>query len=336
MVKKGDKGADACSLAAVEMTGRRIPGLSRRVGLRTIYLRISIGILLIFRIADTANARDLPSTLKSPLSQSGRCSGYFRDDFTSNLLKNASGWDGKRYSANWLDEFSTGACIHDGVLQLDLRRRGAERGKEVAVSWSGWFQFGRVCASLKIGKGNGIVSALFLASYAPGHEIDDEVDFEWVGNNIWNVQSNWFAEDRAVYAANSRSHGIADSFSNFQTVCIERTGDYVKWEINGNAVRQIPSSTPGFPTRPAKLILDIWDGGRGTSPGIMSWAGGWTDWNNEENPDYRVQVDWVSVDCWTPDSRGDGTPCQSSNYENCTSGCCVQGKCGMSIPARLG
>lgn len=86
-----------------------------------------------------AAARDLPSTWKSPLGNQGVCNGFYRDDFNSWNLADAGSWNGDPNSASWIEEFGAGSSIHDGVLELPLRRpSGAARGKEAAVTWSRW------------------------------------------------------------------------------------------------------------------------------------------------------------------------------------------------------
>lgn len=83
-------------------------------------------------------ARDLPSTLKSPLPSQGVCSGFYRDDFNNPYgIIPADQWNGDPNSAWWTSEFGDGAGISNGVLQLNLRRLPpASRGKEAAVTWT--------------------------------------------------------------------------------------------------------------------------------------------------------------------------------------------------------
>jgi len=201
-------------------------------------------------LVPVALARDIPSTLRSPLANQGVCSGFYREDFNGGGLLQADQWNGDPNSANWLDEFGAGAYISNGYLEMDLRRPpGLARGKESAVTWSRcvsldvvearksrgvcrllgddsgqafrrdngsnyfvpysnhltafffpvdlsmrfdftlfndldtfslrWWHYGEICASMRIARGGGVVSALFLASYVPGHDIDDEIDWEW-------------------------------------------------------------------------------------------------------------------------------------------------------------
>lgn len=173
------------------------------------------------------------------------------------------------------------------------------------------------------------------------------MDFEWVGKDVFTVQSNYFSQDLPIYGVNGAFHGTGNSFNDFQTVCIERTADYIKWKINGNEVRSIWASAMGgqFPNRPAKVVFDIWDAGTGTPQGTIDWSGGPTDWGNGGG-DYRIQVDWVTINCIggsappappPPPPSGGGSSgsgadiggyCQASTTAWCKSGCCVNAACG--------
>ncbi|KAI9006502.1 concanavalin A-like lectin/glucanase domain-containing protein [Hyaloraphidium curvatum] len=252
-----------------------------------------------------AHARDLPSTLAYPLRAAGVCSGFFRDDFTnpSGILP-ASEWNADPDRAWWVDEFGAGSAIRDGVLQLNLRRYPpSPRGREAAVTWTRWWQYGEVCARVRAGRGGGVVSAFFVAGYVPGKQFDDEIDLEWVGRNMYEVQSNFFSEDKGIYGVHGGYHPTGvNAFDNYQTLCIERTPDWIVWRVDGRQVRAVSRAQLGadYPDAPSKVVLDIWDGGVGVEPGVSNWAGGPTWWGDNNNPEYRMLVDWVTIRCDNP------------------------------------
>jgi len=78
------------------------------------------------------------------------------------------------------------------------------------------------------------------------------------------VQSNFFSKDRLIYGANGRYHftGV-NSFTTFQTLCIERQPEFIRLKVDGREVRYISRAELGdaFPNRPSKVVFDIWDGG---------------------------------------------------------------------------
>lgn len=96
--------------------------------------------------------------------------------------------------------------------------------------------------------------------------------------------------------------------SEFNTYCFERTKDKITWTLNNETARVIvreEHNSTNFPYRSdhrlAKIAFSFWDGGSG-SQGTSDWSGGPTNWENPHNPDYRMFVDWVSVECY--DSQG--------------------------------
>ncbi len=88
-------------------------------------------------LVPAALARDIPSTVRSPLANQGVCSGFYREDFNGGALPHADQWNGDPNSASWVDEFGSGSFIANGYLEMDLRRPpGAARGQEAAVTWT--------------------------------------------------------------------------------------------------------------------------------------------------------------------------------------------------------
>lgn len=166
---------------------------------------------------------------------------------------------------------------------------------------------------------------------------------EWVGKDQYTIQSNYFSKGRLLYGVNGQFHftGV-NAFDNFVTLCVERQPDHIKLSVNGNQVRWISASDLGsaFPNRPAKVVFDIWDAGTGVEPGVSDWAGGPTWWGDNNNPEFRMQVDWVTIRCDNPNggsapsspSSGSGADiggyCQASTFGWCKSGCCVNAQCG--------
>lgn len=55
------------------------------------------------------------------------------------------------------------------------------------VSSTHYIWYGKISATMKTSRGAGVVSAFILFS-----GVKDEIDFEWVGVNLNNVQSNYY------------------------------------------------------------------------------------------------------------------------------------------------
>lgn len=161
---------------------------------------------LFFLAATLVSARDLPSTLKSPFTQQGNCVGYYKTDFSPGtaVLKNVTEWNGYPACADFVTEFpaAPASIRQDGgkwLLQQNvikspyLNEFGRPFGRESAVSWSRWWQYGIACFTFKTARGGGIVSAGMIDSYTPGANPDDEIDIEFVGKNEFELQTNYFA-----------------------------------------------------------------------------------------------------------------------------------------------
>ena len=55
------------------------------------------------------------------------------------------------------------------------------------LSSSHYIWYGKISATMKTSRGKGVVSAFILFS-----GVKDEIDYEWVGVNLNNVQSNYY------------------------------------------------------------------------------------------------------------------------------------------------
>lgn len=123
--------------------------------------------------------------------------------------------------------------------------------------------FGHVELELKAAPGKGIVSSAFLQSDAR-----DEIDWEWLGGDNGQVQTNYFrkgddsSHDRGAFHANPGNH------DDFHKYGIDWTSDKMEWLIDGKSVRSVSkdSANGQFPQTPMHLRLGIWAGGDPTNP----------------------------------------------------------------------
>lgn len=73
-------------------------------------------------------------------------------------------------------------------------------------------------------------------------DVKDEIDWEWVSNDIHQVQSNYFFLGHANYSAsNGGTHDVAstDTSSNFHTYTLNWQRESLQWMIDGNVVREV-------------------------------------------------------------------------------------------------
>lgn len=122
----------------------------------------------------------------------------------------------------------------------------------------------------------GIITAVYLAS-GEGRTGDDamgsqdELDFEFKGNDPFNVQTNVFVdgkEDLQNIAVGGDSSQTEHSYA------VEWDNNHVAFFINGAQVRNNALTRP---LKPMKLFISVWTTTNGWD-GLIKWAGP-TDWN---------------------------------------------------------
>lgn len=138
--------------------------------------------------------------------------------------------------------------------------------------------FGRVEFVLKAAPGTGIVSSAILQS-----DDLDEIDFEWLGGDDNQVQSNYFGKGQTVTGYNRGAfHGASGNHDQFHTYTIDWTKDQIVWQVDGQTVRVLTPATAEanqYPQTPMMVKVGIWAGGDPANPaGTVAWAGGQTDY----------------------------------------------------------
>lgn len=159
-----------------------------------------------------------------------------------------------------------------------------KNGAQFSISKSGdsptlasefYIMFGRVKVKAKSAPGIGIVSAIVLIS-----DDLDEIDWEWLGKDKHQVQTNFFSKgddgtwDRGGY------HQVSDTQEVYHTYEIEWTSREINWLINGNLVRTLKNPGNGYyPQTPMQLRIGSWSAGDPSNrKGTIEWAGGLTDY----------------------------------------------------------
>ena len=128
--------------------------------------------------------------------------------------------------------------------------------------------FGHIDVVMQAAPGVGIVSSMVLQS-----DDLDEVDFEWLGADDTQVQTNYFGKgitgsyNRGAFEANPGAQ------NGFHTYSMDWTAEQIEWQIDGQTVRvltQADAETNQYPQTPMQLKLGIWAGGDpSNSPGTI-------------------------------------------------------------------
>ncbi|KAJ2300793.1 putative glycosidase CRH2 [Coemansia sp. RSA 2706] len=156
-------------------------------------------------------------------------------------------------------------------------------GTTMVYPWD--FQQGRVEARIRIGGGSGVVTAMLLLGPAPS----DEIDFEWVGQDLSHVQTMYYVQAHRVDAMPEvfgvSQQGGKDLSTSFQNYAIELRDDSVKWYLNGGLLRTLTKGRGEFPSDATRARMGIWDGSQ-----TSGWAGT-VDWNSAP---FTAEMQWFN------------------------------------------
>ncbi|KAJ2613288.1 CRH- protein [Coemansia sp. RSA 1365] len=158
-----------------------------------------------------------------------------------------------------------------------------ECGTTMVYPWD--FHYGRIEARVRIGAGSGVVTALLLLGPAPS----DEIDFEWVGQDLTHVQTMYYVQAHRVDATSQAfgvsQHKDSDLSTTYQDYAIELRKDSVKWYLNGGLLRTLNKGADEFPSDASRARMGIWDGSQ-----TGGWAGS-VDWN--KGP-FTAEMQWFN------------------------------------------
>jgi beta-glucanase (GH16 family) len=139
--------------------------------------------------------------------------------------------------------------------------------------------FGRIDVECQASVGQGIVTSAVLQSADL-----DEIDWEWVGGDSAQAQSNYFGKGDTSTYDRGAYHDVANALTSVNTYSVEWTSQKIDWIINGNVVRTLAyedaQGGSRFPQTPMEVKLGTWVAGRKDAPeGTVEWAGGYTDFS---------------------------------------------------------
>lgn len=141
----------------------------------------------------------------------------------------------------------------------------------------GYIFFGRVDVVARASVGTGVVTSFVLQS-----DDLDEIDWEWLGGDTTQVQTNYFSKgDTTTYDRGGFS-GVGTPQEDFHTYTIDWTAEKLDWIIDGTVVRTLKYADAkggaSYPQTPMQIKLGTWVAGRKDAPeGTVQWAGGYTD-----------------------------------------------------------
>ncbi|KAI9050955.1 hypothetical protein LZ554_005066 [Drepanopeziza brunnea f. sp. 'monogermtubi'] len=158
----------------------------------------------------------------------------------------------------------------------------AGRADAPTIGTDKYIFFGKVSVTLKASPGAGTVSSFILES-----DTLDEIDWEWLGSDDSNVQSNFFGKGNTTTYDRAQYHPVAAPIENYMTYTIDWTKDSIKWYIGDDMVRELKNDDPktlggkNYPQTPMRVKMGSWIGcldaaaaANPSSQGTCQWAGG--------------------------------------------------------------
>jgi hypothetical protein len=110
---------------------------------------------------------------------------------------------GDNSKVNWQSQGKP--LIYNDATLLSMSEDSS--GTLLASTFYVWY--GKICAKMTTSQGQGVVTAFIMMS-----DVKDEIDFEWVGNDIKTVQANYYSQ--GVTNCEPTKAPISDSINIFR------------------------------------------------------------------------------------------------------------------------
>ncbi|KAK0255603.1 hypothetical protein LTR91_002589 [Friedmanniomyces endolithicus] len=212
-------------------------------------------------------------------------------------------------AASFMAEFTQGSSANTSFSAaaytfIDYNSQGAEftitkEGQAPTIQTDFYIFFGRIDVKMRAAPGAGIVSSIVFLS-----DDLDEIDWEFLGGNTAQVETNFFGKDNTTTYDRAVYYPVSTPQSSFHTYTIDWTSDRIEWIIDGTTVRTLAYTDPltnggqNYPQTPMRLKLGNWCGGcPGEAAGTVQWAGGPTTFAAAP---YTMYVESVAVTNYNP------------------------------------
>jgi hypothetical protein len=164
-----------------------------------------------------------------------------------------------------LDQFTTQGAptFGSGGAQFTV----AKSGDSPQIISKFYIMFGKFEVTLKAAPGAGIVSSVVLQS-----DDLDEIDWEWLGADNGQVQTNYFGKGQTGSYDRGAFHAAPSNQNSFHTYTIDWTASQITWQIDGATVRTLlpAASANQYPQSPMQIKIGSWSGGDSSNaPGTI-------------------------------------------------------------------
>ncbi|KAJ9666291.1 putative glycosidase CRH2 [Coniosporium apollinis] len=244
---------------------------------------------------DPLFSHSLESCVPNPICKSQDYNLNSLDDIAPNTR-----YLGDASKAKWVSSGQPVAYQNEAVL---LTMAPDTVGTLLATTNYVWY--GKISATMTTSQGKGVVTAFIMMS-----DVKDEIDFEFVGIDVENAQSNYYSQGVTNYN-NGRNLSTSNTVTNTHTYTIDWTPEKIDWQIDGKTLRTVERQSTwnatanryDYPQTPARVMLSLWPAGLpSNAPGTINWAGGLVDWDSPymQNGYYYALVNNVKVECYDP------------------------------------
>lgn len=252
---------------------------------------------------DPLMSNSLKSCVPAPVCKSGTYDLDSLDD-----VQSIDKYLGDASKINWQSQGMPVIYTDPGSGKKSTLLTMAEGTVGTLLASTHYVWYGKTCATLSTSQGKGVVTAFILMS-----DVKDEIDFEFIGTDIANAQSNFYSQGVTVYTNGKNLTVQGGNTVEPHEYCIDWKQDELKWSIDGKEMRSLKRSdtwnaTSGrfdYPQTPSRIMLSLWPAGLPSNEkGTIDWAGGEIDWNSQymQNGYYYARFEQVTVECYDPPS----------------------------------
>ncbi|RMJ21435.1 Cell wall [Aspergillus sp. HF37] len=211
----------------------------------------------------------------------------------SQFLGNASKYD-------WL--YSGYPKIDDNNLVMKM-----PESSSTLIANNHYIWYGKVKGKMKSSRGQGVITSFILMS-----DVMDEIDFEFVGDDLHQVESNYYFQGVLDWNNGKPLEIKGNTFEEWHEYELDWNPERLHWIIDGDIKRTLKKSDTFnktsnqymYPQTPSRLQMSLWPGGgENQAKGTVDWAGGPIDWNSKDMQEkgyYYAQVSEISVECYEP------------------------------------
>jgi beta-glucanase (GH16 family) len=193
------------------------------------------------------------------------------DGFDTGRWHKADGYsNGSMFNAGWRADH---VWFNGGVMGLNLDNSSCPGGCSGKPYASGeyrsndLFSYGRFEARLKAVKNPGTVTSFFTYTGPSDGQPWDEIDVEILGKNTNQMQTNYFTG--GVGGHETVINLGFDALAGYHNYAFEWwNGGTINWFVDGVLVHQENGSRGALPTRPQRVMTNLWPG-----IGVDGWLG---------------------------------------------------------------